>query len=72
MMTFTVSLSHVIYNSMCLFMCVHASERADCGGVSWVLASGDVIQTHALIGSVRFIVPPAAAIFVDVSYQTDL
>lgn len=34
-----------------------------------MLASGDVIQTHALIGSVRFMVPPAAAMFVDVSYQ---
>lgn len=34
-----------------------------------MLASGDVIQTHVLIGSVCFMVPPAAAMFVDVSYQ---
>lgn len=42
------------------------------GGVQSVLASGGVIQTHALIGSACFMVPPAAAIFVDVSYRRGL
>lgn len=50
-------------------LCACPRLRADCGGVAWVLAS---FETYALIGSARFMVPPAAAIFVDVSYQRDL
>lgn len=68
----TVKLFLVIDNFLCTFMCVCTPDRTDCGGVPWVLASGDVIHPQALIGSVRFMGPPAAAIFVDVSYQRHL